>query len=87
MDILWLVAAAMLLIAGILASTRVLGGPTTLDRLIALDMSIALTMCGLALWAGTSGDSSVVSAIVAIALVNFVGSIAVARFRVRDDKR
>ncbi|MFT3898947.1 MAG: monovalent cation/H+ antiporter complex subunit F [Gordonia sp. (in: high G+C Gram-positive bacteria)] len=87
MDILWLVAAAMLLIAVVNASVRVLGGPTTLDRLIALDMTIAVTMCGLALWAGTSGDSTVVSAIAAIALVNFIGSIAVARFRVRDDQR
>ncbi|MFT4202084.1 MAG: monovalent cation/H+ antiporter complex subunit F [Gordonia sp. (in: high G+C Gram-positive bacteria)] len=86
MDILWLVAAGMLLAASCLAAFRVLGGPTTLDRLVALDMTIALTMCGLALWAGTSGDSTVVSAIVAIALVNFIGSIAVARYRVRDDQ-
>lgn len=86
-DILWLVAAAMLLAAAALTSVRVLVGPTTLDRLISLDMGIALTMAGLAVWAGKSGDSSVVAAIVAIALVNFIGSIAVARFRVRDDQR
>lgn len=87
MDILWLIAAAMLLIAAVNTTARVLGGPTTLDRLIALDMGIALTMAGLGIWAGMSGDSTVVSAIVAIALVNFIGSIAVARFRVRDDQR
>ncbi|QKT09002.1 cation:proton antiporter [Gordonia sp. X0973] len=86
MDILWSVAAGMLLIAAVNTSIRLLAGPTTLDRLIALDMVIALTMSGLALWAGTSGDSSVISTVVAIALVNFIGSIAVARFRVRDDQ-
>jgi len=85
-DILWSVAAGMLLIAAVNTSIRLLAGPTTLDRLIALDMVIALTMAGLALWAGTSGDSSVISTVVAIALVNFIGSIAVARFRVRDDQ-
>ncbi|GED96664.1 putative cation antiporter subunit [Gordonia crocea] len=87
MNILWLIAGAMLLIAAVLTTIRILGGPTTLDRLVALDMAIALTMTGLALWAAISGDSTVLSAIVAIALVNFIGSIAVARFRVRDDQR
>ena len=86
-DLLWLAAGSMLILAGILTSIRVLGGQTTLDRLVALDMAIALTMCALALWAGISGDSTVLSAVVAIALVNFIGSIAVARFRVRDDRQ
>ena len=57
-----------------------------LDRLVALDTLIALAMCGLAVWAAYSGDTTVVPGVVALALLSFVGSIAIARFRVRDDQ-
>ena len=40
------------LAAAILTSVRVLAGPTTLDRLISLDMAIAVTMAGLAVGPG-----------------------------------
>ena len=43
-------------------------------------------MCGLAVWAAYSGDTTVVPGVVALALLSFVGSIAIARFRVRDDQ-
>ena len=65
---------------------RILRGPTTLDRLVALDVLIALCMCGLGTWAAFSRDSTVVPAIVALALLSFVGSVSIARFRVRDDQ-
>ncbi|ROZ99368.1 monovalent cation/H+ antiporter complex subunit F [Gordonia sp. OPL2] len=86
MTIVWAVVSAMLMLAAVLTTIRVLRGPTSLDRLVALDTIIALCMCGLAAWAAFSRDSTVVPAIVALSLVSFVGSIAIARFRVRDDE-
>lgn len=86
MSIVWLLVSAMLLIAGVLVTARVLLGPTTLDRLVALDALIALCMCGLATWAAYTGDTTVVPAVVALSLLSFVGSVAIARFRVRDDQ-
>ncbi|AZG46205.1 monovalent cation/H+ antiporter complex subunit F [Gordonia insulae] len=86
MTYVWLIVSTMLLVAAVLTTVRVLRGPTTLDRLVALDTVIALCMCGLAAWAAFSRDSTVVPAIVALSLVSFVGSIAIARFRVRDDE-
>jgi len=47
---------------------------------------VALCMCGLAAWAAYSGDSTVIPAIVALSLLSFIGSISIARFRVRDDQ-
>lgn len=85
MMIVWIAAAAMLLAAAVITVVRVLAGPGTLDRLVALDTLVALSMCSLAVWAAYSLDSTVVPAIVALALLSFVGSIAIARFRVRDD--
>lgn len=79
--------ATMLMVAALLTTVRILRGPTTLDRLVALDVLLALSMCGLGAWAAYSRDSTVVPAIVALALLNFVGSVSVARFRVRDDQK
>ena len=86
MTIVWTLCAAMLLVSAVLTTIRVLRGPTTLDRLVALDVIIALCMCGLGLWAAYSLDSTVVPAIVALSLLSFTGSVAIARFRVRDDQ-
>ena len=86
MSYVWTIAAAMLLVAAVLTVIRILRGPTTLDRLVALDVLIALCMCGLGTWAAFSRDSTVVPAIVALALLSFVRSVSIARFRVRDDQ-
>ncbi|AZZ80009.1 cation:proton antiporter [Gordonia alkanivorans] len=86
MSVVWTVAATMLLVAAILTMIAILRGPSTLDRLVSLDVLIALCMCGLGVWAAYSLDSTVVPAIVALSLLSFVGSVAIARFRVRDDQ-
>ena len=86
MTVVWLLCAGMLLISAVLTTIRVLRGPTTLDRLVALDVIIAPCRCGLGRWAAYSLDSTVVPAIVALSLLSFTGSVAIARFRVRDDQ-
>ncbi|MFT4125871.1 MAG: monovalent cation/H+ antiporter complex subunit F [Gordonia sp. (in: high G+C Gram-positive bacteria)] len=87
MTTVWFLVAAMLLVAAVLITGRVLAGPTTLDRLVALDALVAVCMCALTAWAAYSGDTTVVPAIVALSLLSFVGSVAIARFRVRDDQQ
>ncbi|MEO9326507.1 monovalent cation/H+ antiporter complex subunit F [Gordonia aurantiaca] len=87
MSVVWTIATAVLLIAAILTMATALRGPSTLDRLVALDVLIALCMCGLGVWAAYSRDSTVVPSIVALALLSFVGSVSIARFRVRDDQK
>ena len=78
-------AGAMLLVAAALTTYRLLAGPNTLDRLLAIDTLIAVAICGLTVWATWTRDTTVVPAIVALSLVGFLGSASVARFRVRDD--
>jgi multicomponent Na+:H+ antiporter subunit F len=80
-----IIAGAMLLVAAVLTTYRVLAGPNTLDRLIGIDTLISVAICGLAVWATWSRDTTVVPAIVALSLVGFLGSASVARFRVADD--
>ncbi|MGY3553501.1 monovalent cation/H+ antiporter complex subunit F [Williamsia sp. R60] len=86
MNVVWMIAAGLLLAASALTTVRILIGPNTLDRLVALDTGVAMAMCSLAVWAAYSMDSTVVSGLVALSLLSFVGTVAVARFRVRDNE-
>lgn len=84
MTTVYVVSGVILVIAALLTTFRLLDGPHSLDRLVALDTLIALSMCGLAVWAAYTGDTTIVPAIVALSLVGFIGSVSVARFRVSD---
>jgi multicomponent Na+:H+ antiporter subunit F len=84
MNIVWIIAAVVLVASAALTTFRILAGPSTLDRLVALDTVIAVGMCGLGTWAAFSLDSTVVYGIAALSLISFVGSVSVARFRVPD---
>ena len=88
MTIVWTIAAVMLIAAAAITMFRILAGPSTLDRLVALDTLVAVTMCGIGAWAAFSLDTTVTYSLTALALISFVGSVSVARFRVPDiDKR
>ncbi len=84
MNVVWLVAAVMSAAAAGMTMFRMLAGPSTLDRLVALDTLVAVAMCSLGTWAAYSLDSTVVYGIAALSLISFVGSVSVARFRVPD---
>ncbi|MEV0366535.1 monovalent cation/H+ antiporter complex subunit F [Nocardia fusca] len=86
MIVVAVVAAVLLSTAALITAYRILAGPDTLDRVVGIDSIIAMAICGLAVWAAYSRDTSVVPAIVALSLVGFLGSAAVTRFRVRDDR-
>jgi multicomponent Na+:H+ antiporter subunit F len=83
----WVIAAVLLTAAAATTMYRVLAGPSTLDRLVALDTLIAVTMCAIGVWAAFSLDTTVTYSLTALALISFVGSVSVARFRVPDTNR
>ncbi|MBF6329151.1 monovalent cation/H+ antiporter complex subunit F [Nocardia transvalensis] len=86
MTVVAIVAALLLVGAAVLTGYRVLAGPNTLDRVVGIDSLVAIAAAGLAVWAVYSNDTTVLPGIVALALVGFLGSAAVSRFRVRDDR-
>ncbi|MBM7459646.1 monovalent cation/H+ antiporter complex subunit F [Rhodococcus coprophilus] len=86
MTVMLVVSGVLLFISAVLICYRVFGGPNSLDRLVGVDALLAIGICGLAVWAVYSRDTTVVPAIVALALVGFIGSVSVARFRVRDEQ-
>jgi multicomponent Na+:H+ antiporter subunit F len=87
MTIVWAISAVMLTAAAVATMFRLLAGPSTLDRLVALDALVAVTMCGVGTWAAFSLDTTVTYGLTALALISFVGSVSVARFRVPDIDR
>ncbi|MGK2881406.1 MAG: monovalent cation/H+ antiporter complex subunit F [Mycobacterium sp.] len=87
MSTVWVIAAVLLIAAAGITMYRLLAGPSTLDRLVALDTMVAVTMCAIGTWAAFSLDTTVTYSLAALALISFVGSVSVARFRVRDTEQ
>lgn len=84
MNTIFVIAGVMLAAAAVVTMFRMLAGPGTLDRLVALDTFVAVTMCSIGTWAAFSLDTTATYSLTALALISFVGSVSVARFRVRD---
>ena len=82
--VLWILAVIALSIALFIALIRLVGGPGTLDRMISLDMLAAIAQGGIGIYLAWTKDTTVAAALVALALVAFLGSVSVARFRVND---
>ncbi|MFI6364658.1 monovalent cation/H+ antiporter complex subunit F [Nocardia sp. NPDC050630] len=85
MTVVAIVAGIMLMAAAVIVGYRILAGPSIQDRVVGIDSLMAIAASGLAVWAAYSDDTTVVPAIVALALVGFLGSAAVSRFHIRDD--
>jgi multicomponent Na+:H+ antiporter subunit F len=79
-----MLSGLMLVAAAGVTMIRLLKGPSTLDRLVAVDTMVAVTMCGVGTWAAYSLDTTVTYSLAALSLISFVGSVSVARFRVPD---
>jgi multicomponent Na+:H+ antiporter subunit F len=76
--------AALLLLAGILlAFIRLLRGPDDADRIVALDLISVLIVALLAIFAIDADETTFLDVAIAYALVAFLGTVALARFRMR----
>ena len=79
-----LVAAGFLALGFLIMTFRILVGPNSLDRMIGLDGFIAMLQCALAVYICWTLDTTIANAMLVIALLGFISSISVARFRKRD---
>lgn len=83
--VIW-VCAAMLSVAAVLVLIRMSAGPTMLNRVVAMDVLIAVVVAGLGLEAALNRHATTLPILVVLSLVGFVGSVSVARFAAHDDK-
>ncbi len=86
MDAVFTTVLAMLALAGALTLYRLLRGPSTMDRIVALDVFVVLTVVGAGVYVAAYRDGSNIPLLAAVALVGFVGSVAAARLAVRRER-
>jgi multicomponent Na+:H+ antiporter subunit F len=80
MSAVLVICGGILGVAALLLVTRIALGPTMLDRVVALDVLVAVVICGLALEAAVHRHSTTLPILVVLSLLGFIGSVSVARF-------
>ena len=86
MDAVFVTVLAALGVAAALTLYRLLRGPSTLDRIVALDVFVVLTVVGVGVYVAYYRDGSNIPLLAAVALVGFVGSVSAARLAVRREQ-
>ena len=83
------VFAVVLVMVGVstaLALIRLLRGPSTLDRIVALDVIVVLTVVAAGVYVAYYRVGSNIPLLAAVSLVGFVGSTTAARLAVRRER-
>ncbi|MEU0939140.1 monovalent cation/H+ antiporter complex subunit F [Embleya sp. NPDC005971] len=70
--------------AAVLALIRLVRGPSTLDRAVAVDMLLAVMLAAVAAEATLNRHTTTVPVLLALALVGFLGSVSIVRFSARE---
>lgn len=74
------IALGILALAALLMALRVLRGPTTAERIVALDATLVVVVCGLVVMAARTRDGTFLDLAVVASLLAFAGTVTVARF-------
>lgn len=84
MTLVSVVAGAMLFAAALLALVRVVRGPAMLNRVMAVEVLVAVVVGGLALEAAYTQHTTTLPILLALAMLGFLGATSVARFVARE---
>lgn len=71
---------ALLFIAALLVLVRIVRGPTSLDRMVSVDLMTSILVGGFALLAAATRRADLLAVFIVLSLVGFVGSTTLARF-------
>jgi multicomponent Na+:H+ antiporter subunit F len=86
MTVVFLIVLGVLGVAGALTLVRLLRGPDTLDRVVALDVFVVLIVVAVAVYVAFYQDGSNIPLLAAVALTGFVGSATAARLVERRER-
>lgn len=81
------ITLVLLTLAILLAFIRLVIGPDPADRIVALDLISVLIVAYLGAFAIYTGESAFLDVAIAYALIAFLGTVALARFRERLAQR
>lgn len=80
MDLVALIAHALLMTSGLLCIGRLALGPSLADRILAVDCLLVAGVVGIGVEAARTGGGAYLDILLVVALVAFTGTTAVARF-------
>ncbi len=83
MSVVFVVVLVLLCAAGAVTVVRLLRGPSTLDRIVTLDVLVILIIAAAAVYIAIYRDGSNIPMLAAVALLGFVGSAAATRLTER----
>lgn len=85
MTVVAIVAGIMLFFAALIALARVIIGPTMLNRVMAVEVLVAVVVGGLAVEAAYNQHTTTLPILLALAMLGFVGATSVARFLAEEN--
>jgi multicomponent Na+:H+ antiporter subunit F len=85
-SVVFVVVLILLCAAGAFTLVRLLRGPGTLDRIVALDVLVILVVAAAAVYIAIYRDGSNIPLLAAVALLGFVGSATAARLAERRER-
>ncbi|MFC4002428.1 monovalent cation/H+ antiporter complex subunit F [Prauserella oleivorans] len=86
MTIVFGITFGLLGLAGLLTLIRLVRGPRTLDRILAVDVLVVLIVAGTSVGMAMSLRGIYIALIVVVALLGFVGTISVVRLVERREE-
>ncbi|MDO5696449.1 MAG: monovalent cation/H+ antiporter complex subunit F [Dermatophilus congolensis] len=79
-DTIVVVLIVVLAAAALMSVTRIIRGPTVMDRAVANEVLVSTIVCMLGLEAAITRDMSTLPILISLSVIGFVSSVAVARF-------
>ena len=86
MTVVFTIVLVLLVVAGALTLLRIFRGPSTLDRVAALDVFVVLIVAAAAVYVAFYRDGSNIPLLVAVSLVVLVGTATAARLLERWER-
>lgn len=65
--------------AGLIGVSRIVRGPSSLDRVVAADLIVAVVIAGLGLWTAYTHQSGVIIFLLLLSVLGFTGATSIAR--------
>jgi multicomponent Na+:H+ antiporter subunit F len=79
MTIVLAVAVALLATAAALTLWRMVTGPTSMDRIIASDVMVAIVIASVCVYSAFAGNATGLPILLGLSLIGFTGAVGVAR--------
>lgn len=80
MTVVFAATFGLLSLGGLCTVVRLIRGPSTLDRILAVDVLLILIVSGIAVEAALRGVRANIALLLVVSLLAFVGTVTAARF-------